>query len=522
MAKKSIEEIIRCETRALSMRSTWEGTWSDCYDYTMPGHNGFTRSSPGDRGDDLIFDDTAVVGVQEFASRMIQGIVPDNARWIRLEPAPAAIGQMSDAQIKEIQAGLDEVTDYTFEIIHNSNFSQEAHEGFLDLAIGTASMTVEEGDSFNPIKFNTVPLHQVSLEAGPYDSVAGQFRKRKVRVDQIKVIWPEAKLNETLKRMTMSKPEEEVMVSEYTYRDWSRPQEFVYYYVVFLSREKHELYSEVYEGLGSSPWINYRWSKVAGEVYGRGPVYNGLAAIKTANLTVQLILENAELALSGVWQGDDDGVLNPANIRMIPGTVIPRSPGSRGLEALQFPGSFDVSQLVLSEMRHNINKALYNETLGRREGTPISATEVAERMAELSRQLGSTYGRLQAEFVFPVIRRVLYLLKQQGRVEIPQVDGREIKIRAVSPMMRAQRNEDIAQHINFASVIGQLFGPQLVQTIINPTKYAEQLSRWYEIDQGLLRDEAEQNQLAVETGEVLAQSGANGSDIAGQLRNFLP
>ena len=525
MAAKSIEDIIRCESRAVAMRTTWEGTWGDCYDYTMPGHSGFSRQTRGDRGDELIFDDTAVVGVQEFSSRMIQGIVPDNARWIRLEPSPTAAGELDDDQLKTVQGNLDEVTNYLFEVIHNSNFSQEAHEGFLDLAVGTGNMTIEEGDAVHPIKFNTVPLYQIALEPAPFDGIGGQFRKRKVRVDQIKVIWPQAKLPTKYSRRMSTKPDEELEVSEYTYRDWSEPLIYRYYHCVYLSKDKEKIYEEEYNGLGSSPWVNFRWSKVASEVYGRGPVYNALAAIKTANLTVQLILENAELALSGVWQGDDDGVLNPANIRMIPGTVIPRSPGSRGLEPLQFPGNFDVSQLVLADMRQNINKALYNETLGRRQGTPISATEVAERMAELSRQLGSVYGRLQAEFVFPVIQRVIYLLKKQGRIELPEIDGREIQIRAVSPMLRAQRNEDISQHINFASVIGQLFGPELVQTIINPSKYSQKLSQWYEVDQTLLRDENEQQQMsqANQASQAMAAAGqGGGGEMVEQLRNFLP
>ena len=106
MAAKSIEDIIRCESRAVAMRTTWEGTWGDCYDYTMPGHNGFSRQTRGDRGDELIFDDTAVVGVQDFSSRMIQGIVPDNARWIRLEPSPTAAGELDEDQLKPFRAIL--------------------------------------------------------------------------------------------------------------------------------------------------------------------------------------------------------------------------------------------------------------------------------------------------------------------------------------------------------------------------------------------------------------------------------
>ena len=35
----------------------------------------------GERRDERIFDETAVVGVQEFASRLQSGLVPNFARW---------------------------------------------------------------------------------------------------------------------------------------------------------------------------------------------------------------------------------------------------------------------------------------------------------------------------------------------------------------------------------------------------------------------------------------------------------
>ena len=139
--------MIANEERAIQRRTLWEGTWSDCYDYTMPGHNGFTKNSPGQRNDDLIFDETAVVGVQEFSSRMIQGIVPNNVRWARLEPAPAMVNELDEEGLKDVQMQLDDVNEYMFEVINNSNFNQEAHEAFLDLSIGTAAMVVESGDA---------------------------------------------------------------------------------------------------------------------------------------------------------------------------------------------------------------------------------------------------------------------------------------------------------------------------------------------------------------------------------------
>ena len=86
-----------------------------------------------------------------------------------------------------------------------------------------------------------------------------------------------------------------------------------------------------FKGVGSNPYVCFRWSKCAGEVYGRGPLINALSAIKTTNLTIQLILENAQMAISGIYQMDDDGIINPDTINLVPGTIIPKSPQSGGI-----------------------------------------------------------------------------------------------------------------------------------------------------------------------------------------------
>ena len=68
----------------------------------------------------------------------------------------------------------------------------------------------------------------------------------------------------------------------------------------------------------------------------------------------------------------------------MPGTVIPKAPNTAGLQPIRAAGSFDVANLILNDMRNNIKRALYNDMLGDPNKTPASATEVAERMADLS------------------------------------------------------------------------------------------------------------------------------------------
>src|SRR3546814_7919284 len=128
-----------------------------------------------------------------------------------------------------------------------------------------------------------------------------------------------------------------------------------------------------------TPCVNFRWLKAPGEVYGRSPVMKALPDIKTANKVVELILKNASIAVTGIWHADDDGVLNPATVRLVPGAIIPKAQGSAGLTPLAAPGRFDVSQLVLDDLRARIRHALLVDRLGSVEAPRMTATEVHPR-----------------------------------------------------------------------------------------------------------------------------------------------
>jgi hypothetical protein len=208
-----------------------------------------------------------------------------------------------------------------------------------------------------------------------------------------------------------------------------------------------------------------------------------------------MILENAQMAISGIYQMEDDGVINPDTINLVPGTIIPKAMGSAGLQPIQAAGSFDVAQLVLGDMRNNIKRALYNDMLGDPNRTPASATEIAERMADLSRRIGSAFGRLQVELVQPVLQRVVHILKKQGRLEVPTINGREVKIRSVSPLAQAQANQDITAVSRFLELANGAFGPEAINVLINTEETAAYLAKKFGIPDNLVRDEQEREQI---------------------------
>lgn len=477
--------------KAKSFREQWVSLFEECYEYALPQRESFYYEEHGQRRDEKIFDETAVVGTQEFASRLQSGIVPNFARW-----ADFVSGSEVDPQEREqVDNQLDEVTDYVFEVLQNSNFSQEVHESFMDLAVGTGILCVEEGDSLNPVNFSAIPLPHVVLDTGPDDRIDHVFRERKkVKFDHLSLMYPNTDFDPKVKSQMGSNRETTVL--ELVCRNYTQPNVEAYYHYAICLTTESVLHSREMSGVGSNPFICFRWSKCAGEVYGRGPLINALSSIKTTNLTIQLILENAQMSISGIYQMEDDGVINPDTINLVPGTIIPKAMGSAGLQPIQAAGRFDVAQLVLGDLRLNIKRALYNDMLGNPDKTPATATEIAERMADLSRRMGASFGRLQAELVQPLLQRVVYILKKQGRIEIPTVNGREIKVRSVSPLAQAQANQDISVVSRFLEMIGNGFGPEMLQLLIDGEQTAIYLAKKFGVPESLIRDEEQRKQIA--------------------------
>ena len=499
--------ILKKYKEAKNIKDYWKDKFEEAYEYCLPNRESFYEEAPGQKRTDKIFDETAVVGVQEFASRLQAGIVPTFARWADFQAGT----EIPPEQKSFINLELDKITDYVFQVLQQSNFNQEIHEAFMDLAIGTGVLLVEEGDAVNPIKFTAVPLTRVCLNNGPDGRIDAIYRTRYCKPSEIAILYPRAVLPENFDPL---KNKKKITIIEAIYRVYEDNVD-KFKMCVVMENPKHILLEEYYDGEGSNPYLVFRWNKASGEVYGRGPVFNAMGAIKTCNLTIELILQNAQMSVSGVYTYEDDGVINPDNISLVPGSLIPVAPGSKGLLPIQAASNFDVAQLVLNDMRQNIKKALYMEALGRPEGTPMTATEVSERMADLSRQIGSSFGRLQSELITPLLKRIIRILSKQGRIEIPKVNGREVKIAPRSPLAQAQHLQDVADVTRFNEIIAGTFGPQMINLIVDQNETAKYLAEKMNLPEKLIRDEQEQKDLMDRLQQMNADPGTGGETPTG-------
>jgi len=264
----------------------------------------------------------------------------------------------------------------------------------------------------------------------------------------------------------------------------------------------------------SSPWIVARYMKVSGEVYGRGPLVTAIPDIKTLNKTLELLLKNASLSIAGVYTAADDGVLNPQAIRIAPGAIIPvaRNGGPQGesLRMLPRSGDFNVSQIIINDLRMNVKKILLDDTLPPDNMSARSATEIAERMKELAQNLGSAFGRLITETMVPLVGRILYVMDERGLIEMPlRVNGLEVKVTPVSPIAQAQNMGDIEKIMQWVQMSTAL-GPE-GQMAVKTGSIADYVADKLGVPAELRTTPAERQQImeqAMQAAQMAAQAEA--------------
>jgi hypothetical protein len=141
--------------------------------------------------------------------------------------------------------------------------------------------------------------------------------------------------------------------------------------------------------------------------------------------------------------------------------------GSSGLTPLQSPGRFDVSNLMLGDLRGRIRHTLLVDRLGPLGSRRMTATEILERSNEMSRLLGATYGRLQAELLTPLISQAMRILRRRGEIPDIVLDGRTIDLQYRSPLARLQARDDIQNTLMWLETNAKL-GPEAMQAVDVP------------------------------------------------------
>lgn len=508
------EDILKRHELALVKKEEFRSLYDEAYEFALPQRNLYDGFYDGKVGGakkmNRVFDATAINSTQRFANRMQSGIFPPQSKWCRLE---AGTDIPADRKA-EAQAALDIYTDKMFATIKQSNFDIAIGEALLDLCVGTAVMMVQPGDDVQPINFIPVPQFLVAFEEGANGQVDNVYRRMRIKGEAIQQQWKDAKIDGALKTKIEQKPTEDVELIEATVFDAKRGD---YCYHVIHKESKNEI---VYRRMKYSPWVVSRYMKVAGEIYGRGPLITALPDIKTLNKVLELVLKNASLAIAGVYTAADDGVLNPNTVTIAPGVIIPvaRNGGPQGesLRPLARSGDFNVSQIVMNDLRMNIKSILLDESLPPDNMSARSATEVIERMKQLSQNLGSAFGRLINETMVPLVEKILQIMDEKGIIDLPlKVNGLEIKVTPVSPLAMSQNMDDVQNILQYAQIVQQS-GPE-GQFVLKMESVLDLIADKLAIPQAVRTSSDERIVLKEKTAQAAQMMAQANPEMAGQV-----
>ncbi len=325
-------------------------------------------------------------------------------------------------------------------------------------------------------------------------------------------MWSDIGKNNALDDMIKDTGEEsDVDLNEITYYDY---EDNFWRYMVFIDSGPSEGGGTGYKGQQSedgtgalllvertyriSPWIIARWVKVSGEIFGRGPVLNALPDAKTINLAKRLELQNASLAVAGVWLVKNNGVINPNTITIKPGSIIPvmSTGGSQGadLQPLQMGNQLTYSQIVIKDLTESIKEAMFDRSIPV-QGAVRSATEWMVRQRMLQEAIGAPFGRMHQEFIRPLFRRMLDILQRKAYIdESISLDGSNIDVQIVGSLAQTQALKEVETISNWGAMSRDLAGQEGFMMAAKTESIPKKLAELLGVDVELLRTEEEKKQ----------------------------
>lgn len=494
------KEMCRLLEKAKLDRAKHQSRIADCYRYTMPWRHKIGQSSFSPDVD-VIFDGTAGVVLEDFAADMLNTFTPQKNNWVTAQP----VETLETGDRNKIKDNIGAYQRVVFSAMGASNLYMSLQEAYMDLGPGTMALLITDPDPTKPYHCEAIPAPELLITRGPYGYVDGVFRERnRICRSEIKTLWPDADfskidpagpINNDVK-FVGADPEYDVI--DGCWRDWGEKGNEHYDYCVMASGKI--IYHKPYKGAGSCPYIVARWGRDSTTAWGCGPTYRTLPEIKTLNHVRFTSLKNYDKHVDPVTSYVDDGVMNIDN-GVTPGLWIPRAPGSDAPEPMESKARFDVQVFEIDECRSMIRRAHYQDRPEQQGKTPPSATQWADEAAERARRMGTPATTLVHELQYPLFRRFAYLEGQRGKLPKVQLEGRDVALQPISPLLRAQEQEAVVRRDKFAELIVGRFGPQVGMIIIDLVKYSKAQGKDMGIEEEIIRNE---------------------NDIAEAIKKFLP
>lgn len=520
MGQESVASLRKRIKAAEARRDARRSLNQSAYEIAMPQRNLYNNQSEGDSKMQGVYTSLGMSAVNNFVNNMQSSLTPPFTRWAQLK----AGDDISDEDEGEVNEALELLTKKIFSFLDASNFATASAEMYYDLAVGTGALLLNKGTVQQPLNFQAIPTSQLSLEEGIFGTIGGIFRKNKVAGRLIEQSWPDAKIPDALISKLRDKPDMEVELDEVTY--YSHEAKKWYYEILWFEGEtKERLLTRVTMW---NPWIIVRWSKIAGEVEGRGPLLQALPDLKMLNHGKEMAAVSVQMNAFGSYTMEEDGIMNTQGATIAPGGFLivknnPGGPHAPSIAALPRVGDTKEQEFFFQNLEMDIKKIMMDNKLPNEAGPVRSPTEIVQRIKEFQTDFGSAFGRLMFEYVMPLFKTVIQVLEAEQKIIVPVVPVKDgltgktvkkkitdeiafTKIKMLAPVAKIQALEDI-QSVVQAVQMTQAIDPRLPMVGYKveelPNYFAEQLG----VPKKYVRTASERSEAMAMIAQLLGQQG---------------
>lgn len=463
-----------------TLRSAYHSHWGECYKYGAPerqqsfsGESGSFNTAKNDRV--KLIDSTASEAIlNSMVPSLISGTTPANAIWFKAVP-----DQVDDPTVlTDGEAWLERACQFVWRNIHGANFDSEIIDYFTDWAVaGWAVMYADiDRKKGGGYVFQTWPIGECYIASTRQDYIVDTiFREFELTAAQLAEEYGLNKLPDNVRKAVSDSPDKKYTVvwAIEPRQDFKPPVDdrpllpknmpFASYHV--LLSEKAILKES---GYNEFPCAVSRYRRIPGTVYGIGAMSTALPDTKQLQIMQRDFSRALQMAALGLYAGKDDGVFNPSTMVIAPGKVITvNDPDS--FRRVDDARAVPMLDAAIEKMQGTIRRKLLADMMTPQYGQPMTAAETYARVDQVRQQIGPLYGRIQSEFLIPLLDRLIGIAYRADVLgEAPEdLQGRNLSFKFVSPLARAQKLEEVGSLERFVASLPALYevNPDAVDNI---------------------------------------------------------
>ena len=456
-------EICIAYDRLYGERKNWDYQAELIERFVMPGkgrffQHGFDSEQSINWRHRELFDQTATVALTILASSIHGSLTNPASQWLG---ASWRQKELNDDQ--EASEWLDDSKDRVYQSISDSNFDLEVNEFYQDLpGFGTGVMLHEEDEKEGDLNefgghiFTAPMAREIYFEEDWFGRPYRVYRRRQYTCAQLVDKFGVRGVPEQVAQQAAGEKANEkksVIFAIYPRDEQKKnrdawgvldPEKRPYGGKYILYEGRSQLGGEL--GYYHMPAYVTRWSRTAGSKFGHSPALNCLSDILTLNQLVEVIHQATEKATDPPMKVIGKGIIGDLD-QMAGGLTVVRNKDA--LQPLVDPRFYrvEVGFQDADSIRARIREVFFVNQLELKQSPAMTATEVMARMELMQRLLGPTLGRLQTEFLSPMVTRCFWMLYRKGALSpmperVKEAMG-EMQIEYKGPLARAQKLGDL-------------------------------------------------------------------------------